>query len=87
VGVSVVLGRIWNAHGAEHSVGNAALMVVPDQATAALRFPAQVELAAAEWTDWYNHTRLHGEIGHIPPAEYEANRYRNTTKPQVTTNI
>jgi hypothetical protein len=51
------------------------------------RSPAQVELAAAEWTDWYNHTRLHGEIGHIPPAEYEANHYRNTTKPRVTTNI
>ncbi|WP_329453276.1 IS3 family transposase (plasmid) [Streptomyces sp. NBC_01724] len=45
---------------------------------------AQVELATAEWTDWYNHTRLHGEIGHIPPAEYEANHY---TKHQVTTNI
>jgi putative transposase len=48
---------------------------------------AQVELAAAEWTDWYNHTRFHGEIGHILPAEFEANHYLNTTKPQVTTNI
>lgn len=24
----LILGRIWNANGAEHSVGNAALMVV-----------------------------------------------------------
>ena len=23
--------------------------------------------------DWYNHRRLHGEIGLIPPAEFEAN--------------
>ncbi|MER7001421.1 IS3 family transposase [Streptomyces sp. NPDC000410] len=48
---------------------------------------SQVELATAEWIDWYVHRRLHGEIGHIPPAEYEANHYRTTTKPQVTTTI
>ncbi|WP_248844144.1 IS3 family transposase, partial [Streptomyces hirsutus] len=34
---------------------------------------SQVELATAEWIDWYNHRRLHGEIGHVPPVEYEAN--------------
>ncbi|MCY0955347.1 IS3 family transposase, partial [Streptomyces sp. H27-S2] len=33
---------------------------------------SQVELATAEWVDWYCHRRLHGEIGHIPPVEYEA---------------
>lgn len=32
-----------------------------------------VELAAAEWIDWWNHTRLHTAIGDVPPAEYEAN--------------
>ncbi|WP_216854829.1 integrase core domain-containing protein, partial [Streptomyces pacificus] len=32
---------------------------------------SQVELATAEWVDWYCHRRLHGEIGHVPPAEYE----------------
>lgn len=31
-----------------------------------------VEIAVAEYIDWYNHRRLHGEIGHIPPAEAEA---------------
>ncbi|WP_344016990.1 IS3 family transposase, partial [Kitasatospora atroaurantiaca] len=36
---------------------------------------AQVELATAEWTDWYCHRRLHGEIGHVPPAEYETAYY------------
>ena len=46
---------------------------------------AQVELATAEWTDWYCHRRLHGEIGHVPPAEYETTYYLTTTKPQVTT--
>ncbi|MGW6356781.1 hypothetical protein ACWFR5_16740 [Streptomyces sp. NPDC055092] len=46
-----------------------------------------VELATAEWVDWYCHRRLHGEIGHIPPVEYEINHHRATTKPQVTINI
>ena len=48
---------------------------------------SQVELATAEWIDWYNHRRLHGEIGHIPPVEYEANYYTEHTKPQVITTI
>ncbi|MFD8514385.1 IS3 family transposase [Streptomyces antimycoticus] len=48
---------------------------------------SQVELATAEWVDWYNHRRLHGEIGHVPPAEYEANHYMESTKPQVKTTI
>jgi transposase InsO family protein len=30
-----------------------------------------VEIAVAEYVDWYNHRRLHGEIGHVPPVEYE----------------
>ena len=32
----------------------------------------QVELATAEWVDWWNHRRLHSAIGDLPPAEYEA---------------
>lgn len=47
------------------------------------RTPATVELATAEWIDWYNHTRLHGEIGHVPPAEHEAKHYQRQPKPQV----
>ncbi|MFI0453115.1 IS3 family transposase [Actinomadura sp. 6N118] len=43
-----------------------------------------VELATAEWIDWYNTTRLHGELGHIPPDEYEATYYKEHTEPQVT---
>ncbi|MBA2949636.1 transposase [Streptomyces sp. PSKA28] len=48
---------------------------------------AEVELATAEWVDWYNHRRLHGEIGHVPPAEYEAAYYLTAKKPQVTAAI
>jgi putative transposase len=31
-----------------------------------------LEMATVEYIDWYNTRRLHGEIGHVPPAEYEA---------------
>ncbi|MGW2588624.1 IS3 family transposase [Streptomyces virginiae] len=48
---------------------------------------SDVELATAEYIDWYNHRRLHGEIGHVPPVEYEAQHYLTTTKHQVTHNI
>ncbi|MEN8649231.1 IS3 family transposase [Streptomyces sp. 21So2-11] len=48
---------------------------------------SDVELATAEWVDWYNHRRLHGEIGHVPPAEYEAVHYQHQTNLQVTATI
>ena len=35
-----------------------------------------VELATAEWVDWYNHRRLHSACNNVPPAEYEAAYYR-----------
>ena len=35
-----------------------------------------VELATLEWVSWFNHQRLLGSIGYIPPAEAEANYYR-----------
>ncbi|MCQ9163970.1 IS3 family transposase [Arthrobacter sp. STN4] len=36
-----------------------------------------LEIAVAEYFDWYNHRRLHGEIGYIPPVEAEVNYYVN----------
>ncbi|GIG41930.1 hypothetical protein Cph01nite_36920 [Cellulomonas phragmiteti] len=38
-----------------------------------------LEIAVAEYIDWFNHRRLHGEIGLVPPAEHEANHYRHNT--------
>jgi len=35
-----------------------------------------LEIATTEYIDWFNHRRLHGEIGTIPPAECETNHYR-----------
>ncbi|MFY9459305.1 MAG: DDE-type integrase/transposase/recombinase, partial [Aquabacterium commune] len=36
-----------------------------------------LELATLEWVSWFNHHRLLDPIGHIPPAEAEANYYRH----------
>ena len=36
---------------------------------------AEVEIAVAEYVDWYNHRRLHGELGLVPPAEYETTHW------------
>lgn len=35
----------------------------------------QLEFALFEYVDWWNHRRLHSELGMIPPAEAEATYY------------
>lgn len=42
-----------------------------------------VEIATVEYLDWYNHRRLHGEIGLVPPVEYETS-YRDTHPAEQT---
>ena len=39
-----------------------------------------VELATLEWVSWFNHQRLMGPLGHIPPAEAEANYYQQLNR-------
>ncbi len=36
---------------------------------------ADIELATAEWVDWFNAKRLHSAIGHLPPNEHESMYY------------
>lgn len=36
-----------------------------------------VELATLQWVHWFNHERLLAPIGYIPPAEAEANYWRD----------
>ena len=46
-----------------------------------------VELATLNWVSWFNHQRLLGFIGYIPPAEAEAQYYRqlaNSDSAEVT---
>jgi putative transposase len=42
-----------------------------------------LELATLEWVSWFNHHRLLESIGYIPPAEAEANYYRQLGKQSV----
>jgi putative transposase len=47
-----------------------------------------LELATLEWVDWFNHQRLFHDLGRIPPAEFEANHYRqppSDTQPESLT--
>jgi putative transposase len=43
-----------------------------------------LEIAVAEYIDWFNFRRLHGEIGLVPPAEYET-RHHHRAHPEHTT--
>ena len=43
-----------------------------------------VELATLEWVAWFNHHRLLEPIGNIPPAEAEANYYRQFAESDMT---
>ena len=38
-----------------------------------------LEIPVAEYIDWFNHRRLHGQIGLVPPAEHEGDFYRHNT--------
>ena len=41
----------------------------------------EVELATAEWVDWFNHRRLYEYCGDIPPVELEAAYYSQQQRP------
>ena len=43
-----------------------------------------VELATLDWVSWFNHQRLLAPIGYIPPAEAEANYYRQLASQAAT---
>jgi len=47
----------------------------------------QVEWETMRWVSWFNHERLFGPIGHIPPAEHEANYYRQHTTPAIPAGV
>jgi len=43
-----------------------------------------VELATLEWVAWFNHHRLMGPLGYVPPAEFEANYHRQRVSQAAT---
>ncbi|WP_010148377.1 IS3 family transposase [Serinicoccus profundi] len=40
-----------------------------------------LEIAVAEYIDWFNHRRLHGQIGLLPPVEFENIYYHHNPAP------
>jgi transposase InsO family protein len=42
-----------------------------------------VELATLDWVSWFNHHRLLEPLGYIPPAEAEANYYKQLSSQAV----
>jgi putative transposase len=42
-----------------------------------------VELATLTWVDWFNHRRLLGPIGNMPPAEAEARYYQQLSESAI----
>jgi len=42
-----------------------------------------VEFLTLEWVDWFNHRRLMGPIGNIPPAEAEQRYYASLERPAL----
>ena len=49
------------------------------------RTRSELELAIVEWVAWFNHDRLHGALGDIPPAEFEAIHADHLAKTGSTT--
>mgnify|MGYP000032279525 FL=1 len=41
----------------------------------------ELEIEVAGYIDWFNHRRLHGEIGLVPRAEHEAACHRDHAVP------
>jgi putative transposase len=50
------------------------------------RHADHVELETLTYVDWFNNRRLHSELGHLPPAEFEHDYYaRSRTEQQAPT--
>ena len=39
-----------------------------------------VELATLAYVEWFNHRRLHSELDHVPPAEFETHHYHHVPR-------
>jgi putative transposase len=44
----------------------------------------EVELATAEWVDWFNHDRLYEHCGDVPPVELERAYYAQQQRPAAS---
>jgi putative transposase len=46
-----------------------------------------VEYATLEYVDWFNHRRLHGQLGMRPPAEFEGLQAGQATEPLLVASL
>ena len=53
------------------------------KARAPWRTVDQVEVATAEWVDWFNHRRIYEYCGDLPPVEMEAAHYAQQPAPTL----
>ncbi len=86
--------RVWNANMQVYGADNALAETINGLYKAELihrRAPWKtkeaVELATLEWVSWFNHQRLLEPIGYIPPAEAEANYYRQLASQTTTVEV
>ena len=75
--------RVWQANMQVYGADNALAETINGLYKAELihrraqwKTKEAVELATLEWVAWFNHHRLLEPIGYLPPAEAEANYYR-----------
>jgi putative transposase len=80
-GVLASIGSVGDAY--DNAAAETVMGLFKNEAVAAgspfrdgpLRQLADVERLTTDYVHWYNHDRLHGELGHIPPEEYEQAYY------------
>lgn len=80
-GIDGSVGSIGNSYDnalAESIIGLYKTEVIHHQGP--WRNARQVEYATLTWVDWFNHRRLLGSIGHVPPAEFEAEYYQQIVR-------
>ncbi len=83
-GVAASVGRVGDAYDnalAETIIGLYKTEVIRRRGP--WRQREAVEYATLEWVDWFNHRRLLGPIGHVPPAECETAYQRHQAESAV----
>jgi transposase InsO family protein len=73
LGLSASVGRVGTAHDnalIESTIGLYKAELV-DRNAVGWRSRSELEAATARWVHWFNHRRLHGELGYRPPVEFE----------------
>jgi putative transposase len=85
IGVSPSIGTVGDSYdNAMAEAFNALYKTELTKRRGPWRNAEHLETETMSYINWFNNKRLHGEIGDIPPAEFETNYYahlRTTTTP------